>query len=178
MNMKMIPLTRHRLNTTALRRTVCQLGIATLMALALTGCSKASPEERLKAVGDDLSDTTTELAGLNAQIDKTETALEQLRDKRRDLRDRVRTLEQRLEVRATDVALFRAVQSALLEDETLRESAIGVSVDEGRVTLTGIVLSTLEARRALNLARQTAGVDDVTSKLRVRDPSTAGSDGS
>ena len=154
-----------------------QLAMATLIAVTLTACGESTPEARLEAAGEDLSDSTSELASLNVQIEETETKLEQLRDERRDLRDRVRTLEERLEARATDVAIFRAVQSALLEDTSLAESAIGVSVDDGRVTLTGMVRSVEERAQALAIAKQIAGVASVSSKIRVNNPAATGPGG-
>lgn len=156
-----------------LRMTICGIFLMTVFGATLSGCGKSTPEERLEAVGEDLSDSTSELESLNAQIEETEKKLAGLRDVRRDVRDRMRTLEQRLEARATDVAIFRAVQSALLADAVLSESAIGVSVDDGRVALTGVVRSDEEARRAVAIAMQTTGVNNVTSKIRVDDPTTS-----
>lgn len=173
----MNPVTERRCATTTLRTTICQLGIVTLVAATLSACGNSTPEARLEAVGEDLSDSTSQLDSLNTQIEETETMLDELRDDRRDLRDTVRTLEQRLEARATDVAIFRAVQSALLEDAMLSESAIAVNVEDGRVALTGVVRNKEEAQQALAVAKQIAGVDGVSSRIRVNDPAAPGPGG-
>lgn len=154
------------------------VAITILLAIAFSACGNSTPEARLEAVGEDLSESTSDLASLDARIEEAEALLETLRDDRRNLRDRVRTLEQRLEARATDVAIFRAVQTLLLEDALLSESAIFVSVEDGRVTLAGVVRNDEEARQALALAKQTAGVGGVSSRIRVNDPAAPGSDGS
>lgn len=158
--------------------TLRQLGVAALVAAALAACNQPTPEARLEAVGEDLSDSASELDSLNERIESTEALLETLRDERDGLRDKVRTLKQRLEARATDVAVFRAVQSALLEDETLKESAIGVSVEDGRVTLSGVALSEQEVGRALAVARNIVGVEGVYSRIRVKDPAAVETGGS
>lgn len=146
-------------------------GIVLLLFIVLSACGDSTPEARLEAVGDDLDETIDELINLDKQIEEIESNLGQLRSKRRDLRDKMRTLEQRLDARATDVAIFRAVQSALLEDSELQESAISVSVEDGAVTLTGVVRREEAARRAISLSKQTTGVHSVSSQIQVNDPS-------
>ena len=137
-------------------------------AASLAACDEPPPEERLEAVGEALDTSSAQLADLKAQIRNTETLLEGLRDRRREVRDRVRTLEERLEIEATDVAIFRAVQSELLASDDLAETAIAVDVDEGAVTLRGTVDSTPELSLALDIARAVDGVASVASLLRVR----------
>lgn len=140
-----------------------------LAAASLAACSEPPPEARLEAVGEALDDSAGQLTDLNAQIRDTETLLDGLRDRRRDVRHRVRTLEERLEIEATDVAIFRAVQGELLASDDLSESAIAVDVDEGAVTLRGTVNSSSELRLAVGIAKGVDGVDSVASLLRVRD---------
>lgn len=161
-----------------LRRTLRQLALVTCVSLCLGGCGDSTPEARLEAAGDDLSDSATDLDNLNTRIEETESRLAKLRNDRRDLRDKVRTLEQRLAIRATDVAVFRAVQTAILEDETLQETAIGVSVEDGAVTLSGVVPTHEMTRRAIAIAKETAGVDRVSSSIQVNDPAASESGGS
>lgn len=137
-------------------------------SLLLAACGEPTPEARLEAVGEALETSTGQLADLNAQVLDAETLLQGLREKRRELRNRVRTLEERLEVEATDVAIFRSVQGELLASDSLAETAIAVDVDEGVVTLRGTVNSTSEISHALGIARGVDGVESVASLLRVR----------
>lgn len=139
-------------------------------ALLLSGCGKPAPESELAEAGEALGEATTELTGLNTRIEETEMLLGELRAERRKQRDTVRTLEQRLEARATDVAIFRAVQTTLLNDEQLQEVAITVDVEDKAVTLDGVVRTKEEAGRAINLSKQVAGVASVASRIRVDDP--------
>jgi len=139
-------------------------------ALMMSGCGKPAPETELAAAGEALGEATTELSDLNTRIEQTEVLLDELRAERRKQRDTVRTLEQRLEARATDVAIFRAVQTTLLNDEQLQEVAITVDVDDKVVTLGGVVRTKEEAGRAVNLSKQVAGVARVASRIRVNDP--------
>jgi len=150
--------------------------IAVLVAAAmLAGCGKPAPETQLAAAGEALGEATTELSDLNTRIDQTEALLDELRAERRKQRDTVRTLEQRLEARATDVAIFRAVQTMLLNNEQLQEVAITVDVEDKAVTLGGVVRTMEEAALAVNLSKQVAGVARVASRIRIDNPQ-AGND--
>lgn len=147
-----------------------------LAALMLAGCDKPPPEEKLGAAGRALGDAASELTDLNTRIEQTEIMLDELRAERRKQRDKVRTLEERLEARATDVAIFRAVQSTLLRDEQLQEVAVAVDVEDRVVALSGVVRTEEEARRAVELSQQVAGVASVDSRIRVNDPGAGGTD--
>lgn len=146
---------------------LCRNSLLIMLLAVLCGCGDSPPESRLKAVGEDLERSTSELEELDARVATAENELENLREQRRELKGEVLTLEERLEARATDVALFRAVQSALLNEEMLQESAVAVGVEDGAVTLSGIVRSEDELQRAVNIAREVAGVDRVRSTIRV-----------
>ena len=147
----------------------------TLLALTLlAGCDRPAPEERLLSAGDQLESAQDSLESLNSRIDELEATLVELEKERRRTEDRLLTLEDRVEARATDVALFRAVQSALLEDEPLSRSAIAVDARKGVVTLTGLVNSAELRDRAVRLAEETAGVDRVVSRIDVEPDEGAG----
>lgn len=156
--------------TTRPRFALTAVGGSMVLFLFLSGCGKPAPEARLEAVGEALDDSTAELVDLDTRIRQTEAALERLRSERRRLRDEVRTLEQRLEARATDVALFRAVQGTLLENEDLQEAAIAVNVEDGAVTLSGVVRTEKELQQAVSIAKEVAGVGSVESKIRIDNP--------
>lgn len=160
------------------RRAAKSFGALALVATALAACEKAPPETQLAAAGEALGEATTELADLNTRIEQTETLLDQLRADRREQRDTVRTLEERLEARATDVAVFRAVQTALLDEPSLQNAAIAVDVEERAVTLSGVVRTQQEASQAVAIARQTAGVANVSSKIWINDPAAEKASGS
>jgi osmotically-inducible protein OsmY len=61
------------------------------------------------------------------------------------------------------------VKNALVNDPQVGPRAIEVRVSRGLVILTGQVNSADEATRAIDLARNVAGVTDVRSQLVVRD---------
>ena len=149
------------------------LGLATALLFAaslLAGCDQPPPEAQLSAAGEALGEATTELADLDSRIERTETMLDELRSERRKQRARVRTLEERLEARATDMAIFRAVQTALLGDEQLQDVAIAVDVEDKVVSLNGVVRTENQARRAVELSKRVAGIARVASRIRVDDP--------
>lgn len=100
-------------------------------------------------------------------IEQHEQSLAELRKKRRHLRERLLTLEERVAARATEVAVFRAVQSALLEDEALSQRAISVDAEGGVVVLNGLVSSDQEEMLAVRVANAVPGVEAVRSRIEI-----------
>jgi hyperosmotically inducible protein len=68
----------------------------------------------------------------------------------------------------TNGALTAKIKSKMALDDTIKGSQIDVDTDDGVVTLSGTVRSESERRRAVQLARETAGVKTVTDKLVVK----------
>ncbi len=143
--------------------------LALLLALSVTvsACDKPAPEERLVDAGRELADSTNRLEELSSEINNHETRLSELREERRKLRSRLTTLEERLEQRATDLAIFRAVQSALLADPSLETTLVAANVEDRVVTLTGLVNASTEQATATRIARETPGVESVVSRIVV-----------
>jgi osmotically-inducible protein OsmY len=67
-----------------------------------------------------------------------------------------------------DGALTAKIKSKMALDDTLKSRGIHVDSDAGVVTVSGEVSSAAERERALQLARETAGVKSVRDQLRVR----------
>jgi osmotically-inducible protein OsmY len=67
-----------------------------------------------------------------------------------------------------DGALTAKIKSKMALDDTLKSRGINVSTDDGVVTLSGKVSSAAEHERAVQLARETAGVKSVRDQIRVR----------
>jgi BON domain len=67
-----------------------------------------------------------------------------------------------------DSALTAKIKSKMALDDTLKSRGIKVETHEGFVTVSGEVSSAAERERALQLARETAGVKSVRDQLRVR----------
>lgn len=66
-----------------------------------------------------------------------------------------------------EAGLAAKVKSKIALDDTLDGSRIRVSTDDGRVTLTGTVITEAQHRRALDLARETEDVSSVVDHLSV-----------
>jgi len=66
-----------------------------------------------------------------------------------------------------DATITARVKTALLNDTQVPATQIDVSTSNGVVTMTGVVRSKADEDRAVQLARQVAGVKDVKSNLRV-----------
>jgi len=139
-----------------------------------TGCSGPAPEERLIEVGQDVDDMQSRLASLNEEIAGHEEAIQQLRKERQQARAKLMTLEERLERRATDLAIFRAAQSALLEEPALQDAVVLASVEDGVVTLKGSVSSVAEEQQATKIVSAIPGVESTLVRLELIDKSDAG----
>jgi hypothetical protein len=67
-----------------------------------------------------------------------------------------------------DAALTAKIKSKMALDDSVKALAINVDTSGGTVTLTGFVNSQFEKTRAVQLARETAGVVTVNDRLVVR----------
>lgn len=118
-----------------------------------------------------LEAVTNDLSAYNEEIESLENELQNQKKMRRQLRERKLTLEEILGNRATDVAIFRAVQSQLLRSEKLANSAIAVNVDEGIVTISGFVDSQSKKQDAFKVAESIPGVKVVRSYIQAEESS-------
>jgi hyperosmotically inducible protein len=67
-----------------------------------------------------------------------------------------------------DATITARVKTVLLNDQQVAATNIAVSTVNGVVTMSGSVKSNADATRAIELARQTPGVKDVVSTLKVQ----------
>jgi osmotically-inducible protein OsmY len=141
--------------------------LITTFMLLLPGCDEPPPESQLRSAGDKLTDTAENLEDVQREIDQLENRLQEMRRLQRELRAKEQSLQERVETRATDTALFRSVQSGLLDADELQDSAISVTAESGRITLNGTVSSEEQAEHARRIAGSVPGVASVRSQLRV-----------
>ena len=66
-----------------------------------------------------------------------------------------------------DATITARVKTALLNDPQVGAMKIDVETTQGVVTLSGIVKSQADAARAIQLAKQAAGANDVKSALQI-----------
>jgi septal ring factor EnvC (AmiA/AmiB activator) len=171
-----------------LRPAMLLVGIG--MVLLLTaGCGDEAPEKRLSETRHDLLEVREKIESLEANVSRKRETVERAEDALSEARERLARAESdlsrvraRLDARATRVALFRAVQSALLEREALEDYAIRVEVADDQLILRGEVDEQAAADRALEVARAVVGADpdgvaivEVESRIQVR---PAGADSS
>lgn len=138
-----------------------------MVFLILTGCNQGTPEGRLEQAGEQVEVAREDLQALNERISAHRTSLAQLEKDRRRAKSQLQTLQERLQNRATDLAIFRAVQTAVLQDPALTESAITVSVDDAVVTLGGVASDSAGELAALDHAKAVPGVTSVSSNIVV-----------
>lgn len=162
----MVAIESRSMNMKSFAEVIAPLAILLLVA----ACGNDTPEQRLEAAGEKVEAVSDDLESIRQRIEEHEAELDRLRAQRDKAKDRLGTLEERLAARATDTALFRAVQTALLEAPDLKESAINVLVEDGNVTLVGSVPSAADRDQALAIAGNVAGVDSVRSRIRIDDP--------
>ena len=152
-------------------------GPVLVAAAALLACGPEPPEQQLAEAREQMVEVRSDVRSLEEQVAdrreavrRTEQALAEVREELQRAEQRLAEARQRIQENATDVALFRAVQSALLESDALEDFAIRADVDGGVVTLRGEVAEPKHAERALELARGVVGVENVRSDIQVREP--------
>ena len=67
----------------------------------------------------------------------------------------------------SDLAIRRELRAAIDQDPALKNRAIAFSINEGDVTVTGIVRTETERQKVNELAMQINGVKSVANALRV-----------
>jgi osmotically-inducible protein OsmY len=70
----------------------------------------------------------------------------------------------------SDSALTAKIKSKMALDDHVKARGINVDTSDGVATLTGVVASADERKRAVQLARDTEGITRVVDKLEVRRP--------
>lgn len=134
---------------------------------------EAAPDETIPA-REQLAKAQRQLKSLVKDVktkrQAVERSKEQLATAREELakaQDELQRVSREVDDRETNVALFRVVQRALLENEALDDVAIRVDVSHGVVTLHGKVEAKAQEREALETARSAAGMFDVDSEIEL-----------
>ena len=152
----------------------------TLTAALLLACGGSDPEVDLERASKAAEETRSELEVAaetvkqrEADVKQAQTELEAARAALRKIEAELAKRVAKVDRRATDEVLFRAVQKRLLEDDSLAIVAIAAHVNNGLVSLTGNVPDAETRDRAVAVARETPGVDRVTSQIQVVAPTPA-----
>ena len=98
---------------------------------------------------------------------RNDAARERARAAGAEIGDKVATGAQKAGETLEEASLTAKVKSKIALDDTLDGSHIQVTSDNGRVSLTGTALNEAQHRRALDLARETAGVSAVVDHVSV-----------
>jgi len=91
-----------------------------------------------------------------------------------EAKDKTASAAQKTAQVMTDAEITSAVKTKLLADTTVGGLKIDVDTNKGVVTLTGEVKSAAEKNQAIHLAKETAGVKKVVSKLTMETAATSG----
>lgn len=149
--------------------------------LALGACEPEEPESRLKqAAGqvdqakekvqsarENVAEAKDELGSLQQAVDEAQQQLAQARKKLRRRQEQLAENRDRLHSFASDTAIFRLLQTRLLDEPSLSTAAVSADVINGRVTLRGEVESTAQKETAGKIAAGTPGVEEVRNLVDV-----------
>jgi osmotically-inducible protein OsmY len=155
--------------------TTCALGLA---LLGLAGCGgDASLEEasaKVERVARDVDSARERVEQREGELKEAMEALEDARQELAAIETELAEARQSVEEAVSDTELFRAVQSALLEDRNLEGHAISARVAQRVVTLEGSVPSDELKGRAEQIAGEALGVATVVNQIRVEPPPAEG----
>lgn len=169
------------MKTVAARTLYPALGL--LLVVLVTACSQ-TPQEQYQEAVEALQEALAERGEAREQVQEVEEEIAELRESLADAteelaqaRQQVNAATQALAETVNDQVLFRAIQSALLEQSRFDETAIAVGVDNRVVTLTGSVPDEETRKAALELAQSQAGVKRVVGMLEIADQTEPTGDG-
>jgi osmotically-inducible protein OsmY len=126
------------------------------------------PAPAVVAAQHAVEEARQDLAARKQAADEAQQAVQQA-EKRLDAAEHGLEAAKQAAEAGNDVAIFRAVQSRLLADESLQAAAVSAAVRDGSVTLGGRVSTAAQRDRAVALARETPGVRAVESRIEVAD---------
>jgi hyperosmotically inducible protein len=107
-------------------------------------------------------------APVSAQPAAPQIDAQKARDAGARIGETVATGAAKAEQALNDGALTAKIKSKMALDDTVKALSIDVDTVSGVVTLTGVVHSPAERDKAVQLARETAGVTSVTDRLVIR----------
>ncbi len=152
--------------------------LALALALGLAACGGGDPLEEASAQVERVQRDVETARGLverrEEELEKAREALEEAREDLAEIETELADARQGVEEAVSDNDLFRAVQSALLEDAELEGHAISARVTQRVVTLEGTVPSEEVKSRAETIASQALGVATVVNQIRVEAPPAEG----
>lgn len=162
-------------------RTISTTGLLSSFFI-LSACGSETPEDRLQGAAEDVSsvenrienvseeiaDTSADLEQRRADVRDAEQALASARKELRKLQQKLATEQKKLDSTASDTAIFRLLQSRLLEDDLLASEAINLFVLDGAVVLYGDVRTEKQKSRAGDIAADVPGVSEVRNFVEFR----------
>ena len=100
----------------------------------------------------------------------TAGSVETARERGAEVGEKVAVAAAKVKDTAAEAALTSKIKAKMVLDDSVKARAIDVTTDGSTVTLRGTVGSVREHDRAMQLARETAGVTQVVDHLRVEKP--------
>jgi hyperosmotically inducible protein len=116
------------------------------------------------------SEPVTATTPLGTSGTQADTTREKARAAGAEIGDKIAVGAEKASDGIEEASLTAKVKSKMTLDDTLDGSRIHVSTDDQRVTLTGTVIDERQHARALQLARETEGVERVVDQLSVGKP--------
>ena len=136
--------------------------IRRLLVLTIVGVAGVAAYAYWSGNGWQLRERATELAAETAKREAGELASRAA--------DKASDAAVKLGDTVTDGALTAKIKSKMALDDHVKARAIDVDTSGSVATLSGVVASADERKRAVQLARDTEGITRVVDKLEVRSP--------
>lgn len=151
------------------------------VGVMLCGCGDSTQERALVEASQHLASargrveaSREEVADRRQEVEVAKKALAGAERQLMEAQKELREAESRIDLTATDAALFRAVQKRLLDDRDLRDVAIDADVERGVATLRGSVPDPEMRDRALEVAESVPGIAGVENQISVVGDSSVG----
>jgi hypothetical protein len=98
----------------------------------------------------------------------TTGAVDRARERGAELGEKAAVATAKVQETLAEAALTTKIKAKMALDDSVKARAIDVTTHETTVTLNGTVASAREHQRAVDLARETAGVTRVVDNLQIR----------
>lgn len=165
------------------KKMITAVFLSSFVLLGMTACNddaEAQYQEKLEELQDAKSDKEAnekELAELREEQEAAKKAMKDELDEAKkalaDAEQEVKTAREEASKAATDTTIFQTLQEKYVTDSQFENSRIAVIMNGGRVMLKGAVDSNEVMQAAINVAKQTVGVQAVSNQLVIRMPAEA-----
>lgn len=157
---------------------IIQIAVVLMFSVLISACGDDAQQrydratEALKDAREQRQEAQTAVQEKEKELSKLQDKLNDAEERLADARDQLRAAQAKVNESVNDEVLFRTLQKKMLDEDRFGDAAIAVGVSDRVVTLTGTVPDQSTHKKALKIARNQSGVEEVVDFIEIENKST------